>query len=318
MSLDGLRSSMQDIDIGVPQGSVVGPLLFLIYINDLPNATNNLKSILFADDTTMFARNKNVNELCNIIGDDMLLLQDWLIANSLTLNANKSYYIIFSLKKIPNDLRITIGDHVLDRRTQGKFLGIVLDEKLRFSEHVDYLTNKISKLTGLMCKLKTFFPCEILKNIYQSLILPYYNYCILAWGSANISILHPLVSYQKKLVRIVTKSDFLEHTNPLFRQLKILRLEELFSYHAQLFMYKTLVQDRYPSFKRSILDNQTNHNYSTRDNGLRLPYCRTMKCKQNLSYQATKNWNSLPPTIKDSVSLITFKKACKSYHLNKY
>ena len=83
----------------------------------------------------------------------MLLLQDWLTVNSLTLIANKSYYIVFSLKKSPNDRRITIGDHVLDRKTKGKFLGMILDEKLRFSEHLDYVTNKVSRLTGLIYKL---------------------------------------------------------------------------------------------------------------------------------------------------------------------
>ena len=86
----------------------------------------------------------------------------------------------------------------------------------------------------------------------------------------------------------MTNSDFYAHTDPLFKLLKILKLEDLFTYHAQQFMYKTLVQDRYPDIKRSILDNQRNHNYHTRNNNLGLPYCRTKKGTQNLTYQVTK------------------------------
>ena len=160
-------------------------------------------------------------------------------------------------------MRVTIGDHVLDRKTQGKFLGAILDEKLRFADHVDHITNKVSKLTGLMYKLKAIFPLEILKNLYLSLIYPYYNYCILAWGAANKSALQPLLLFQKKLVRIISNSDFYAHTNPLFKQLKILRLEDLFMYHTQLFMYKTVVLDKYPEIKNTIIDYQVNHNYDT-------------------------------------------------------
>ena len=318
VSIEGIKSSMQDIKIGVPQGSVLGPLLFLLYINDLPNSVNNVNSILFADDTTMFARDNDVYDLCNTISSDMLLVKDWLIANSLTLNESKSYYIIFSLKKIPDNLRVTIGDHVLDRKTHGKFLGVILDEKLNFSNHIEHVTNKVSKLTGLMYKLKSFFPTEILKNLYLALINPYYNYCILAWGSANKSVLQPLILYQKKIIRIITQSDFYAHTNPLFKQLHILKFDELFMYATQIHMYKTIVLDKYPVLLRSIFENQINHNYATRTNNLRLPYCRTHKATKQLSYQLTKNWNLLPQHIKSNGSLNAFKRNCKSFHLNKY
>ena len=318
VSLSGIRSSMKDIKIGVPQGSVLGPLLFLIYINDLPNAVKNVKSILFADDTTMFARSKNLYDLCNIISEDMLLVKEWLIANSLTLNASKSYYIIFTLKKVPNNLRITIGDHVLDRKTQGKFLGVILDEKLSFSEHIDYVTSKISKLTGLLYKLKTFFPSEILNNLYSTLIFPYFNYCILAWGSVSRGTLQPLLLYQKKLVRLITDSEFYAHTDPLFKQLKILKIDDLFTFHAHQLMFKTLVLDKYPLIKRSILDNQINHSYDTRLNSLRLPYYRIQKCKQSIHYQLPKKWNLLPTYVKNKENLFLFKKECKRLLLSRY
>ena len=318
VSLEGVTSSLQDIKIGVPQGSVLGPLLFLIYINDLPYAVKNLKSILFADDTTMFTRDKNVNDLCRTISEDMLLLRDWLIANSLTLNAHKSYYIIFSMRKTPTNLRVTIGDHVLDRKAKGKFLGVILDDKLRFADHIDHITNKVSKLTGLMYKLKTIFPLEVLKNLYLSLICPYYNYCILAWGSTNKSLLHPLLLTQKKLVRIITNSDFHAHTNPLFKQLNFLKLEDIFKYHAHLLMHKTIVLDKYPELKSSILNTQINHNYATRINKLRLPYFRTHKGTQSLYYQLPKNWNLLPTNLKCNKSFYSFKRECKLFHLNRY
>ena len=138
------------------------------------------------------------------------------------------------------------------------------------------------------------------------------------WGSANKGVLQPLLLYQKKLVRIITNSDFYAHTNPLFKQLKILKLEDLFVYHTQLFMYKTLVLNKYPKIKESILDAQINHNYATRENNLRLPYCRTKKGTQNLYYQLSKNWNLLPTHIKNKESLNAFKKECKSHHLSKY
>ena len=119
-------------------------------------------------------------------------------------------------------------------------------------------------------------------------------------------------------MRIITQSDYYAHTNPLFKQLNILKFEELFMYASQVYMYKTIVLDKYPILLRSILENQINHNYATRINNLRLPYCRIHKATKKLSYQITKNWNSLPQHIKNVESLNAFKRNCKSFHINKY
>ena len=313
VSINGHKSEKLDVKIGVPQGSVLGPLLFLIYINDLPNSMSTVKSILFADDTTIFSSHENIHTLCRDISADLHLVNEWLIDNSLTLNVSKTYYTIFSMRKVPDNICITIGQRVLDRKSNGKFLGVVLDEKLTFKEHIKIVSKKVSKLTGLMYKLKHFFPLDVLKNLYFTLIQPYFTYCILAWGAVHKATLQPLVLHQKKLIRILTNSDYYAHTNTLFKQLKILNLENLYVFHTLLYMYKALVMNRYPDVKNSILSIQANHVHATRINHLRMPYCRVDRCKQMIVYQSIKHWNSLPVNIKEKMNFYSFKKECKAY-----
>ena len=222
------------------------------------------------------------------------------------------------MKKIPNDLRITIGAHVLDRQKTGKFLGVHLDDKLTFNEHIKHVYNKTSKLTGLFYKLKQFFPLYILKNLYYTLLYPYLTYCILAWGCAKQNVLMKINLLQKKVVRILTNSDYYAHTNCLFKSLKILKFPDLYVFHSQLLMHKILTLNRYPEKKREILELQTNHRYENRNNLLRKPYCRIDKCQQMLTYQIIKNWNLLPSNEKNHLSVVTFKSHCKSYLIDKY
>ena len=123
---------------------------------------------------------------------------------------------------------------------------------------------------------------------------------------------------KKKLVRIITNTNYYAHASPLFKQLKILKVEDLYAYHTHVFMYKTFVLDKYPVIKNSILENQVNHNHDTRTNNLRLPYCRIRKGTQNLCYQLSKYWNQLPASVKMKESLSSFKRECKLHHLNNY
>ena len=219
---------------------------------------------------------------------------------------------------MPANIRITIGERALEKKTYGKFLGVFLDEELTFRDHIQHISKKVSKLTGLMFKLKQFFPLDILRSLYFSLIYPYFTYCILAWGGVPKTLLQQLVLHQKKLVRILSDSDFYAHTTPLFKQLKILKLEDLYGFHVQLIMYKTFSMNVYPDMKNNILNIQANHRYTTRLDNFRTSYCRIDKCKQCLYYQGVKHWNLLPEPIKEKKSIFSFKSECKNYYLCKY
>ena len=310
VTVNGHKSETKEINIGVPQGSVLGPLLFLIYINDLPLSTTNMKSILFADDTTLFTSHRDINSLTKSMSDDLALVREWLIANKLTLNINKTYYIIFTTRYLPDDVRITIGEQVIERRLSGKFLGMILDDKLTFKEHINTIKGKVSKLAGLFFTLKTMFPLDVLNRLYYSLIYPHLIYCILAWGCAKPTFLHPLIMLQKRLARLLTNSAYYAHCNPLFNELKMLKIKDLFIYHCQIFMYKTIKLEKYPSIRESINVLQTEHSYNMRHSILKTPYCRSEVCKQSLLNHGIRAWNQLNIDLKASTSLKSFKIKC--------
>ena len=151
-----------------------------------------LSPVLFADDTTLHYSHSDLRSLCDVINNDLDHLKDWLNANYLTLNIRKSYYIIFSLRDVPPDLNISIQNVPLEKKSEGKFLGIIIDERLNFKSHINNLTKTISKWTGVICKLKSYIPPSILCNLYYTFIYPHLNYGILSWGSAFISLLEPI------------------------------------------------------------------------------------------------------------------------------
>ena len=145
VTVSGHKSQTKEVSIGVPQGSVLGPLLFLIYINDLPQSTKNMKSILFADDTTLFTSHRDIHTLSKNMSDDLTMVKEWLIANCLTLNINKTYYMLFTTRSVPDDIRVMNGEQTLERRLSGKFLGVTLDDKLTFKEHINAVKTKLSR-----------------------------------------------------------------------------------------------------------------------------------------------------------------------------
>ena len=155
VSLNGVDSNLKNISCGVPQGSILGPLLFLLYINDLPNISSKLKFFLFADDINIYFESKDLRNIEKIINIELKKFYEWLCINRLSLNISKTKFVVFHAPNKPKfPITILINNKPIDEDKYIKYLGVTLDSQLSFKFHIDELTKKISRGIGLLYKLR--------------------------------------------------------------------------------------------------------------------------------------------------------------------
>ena len=257
VSLDDFNSSLMDITFGVPQGSILGPQLFIIYINDICNVSNVLKLVLFADDTNIFCSGKNLTSLCETVSQELDKLNIWFRVNKLSLNISKTNFIIFGNRKHTDQANITINKINIERVYVTKFLGVLIDHKLNWKAHIDNICSKIARNISIIYKASKVLNTHSLRSLYCTLILPYLNYCAENWGNTYETNLNRIFLKQKRAIRIITKSSFYDHTNPLFNSLNILKLKDLIELKNAIFMYKVFNQQLPPKLLSMF---QVNHN----------------------------------------------------------
>lgn len=326
VSYHNYLSCHQPITCGVPQGSVLGPLLFTLYINDIEHACPELNFILFADDTNLMYSNKDIWTLKRIVNNQLASLANWFKANKLSLNISKTSYILFGRKKIntiPDNAEtftIQIEDQILSQVNHTKFLGVVVDQKLSWKQHVEHLCLKISKSIGMINRIKFKLNRNALILLYKTLIYPHLSYCNIIWGTASQSALKQLTILQKRIVRIITHSYYLAHTSPLFHELKLLKLADLNNYVTGIFIYK-YINNLLPSVCRSLitLNPLPQAQYSLRrPNSFNIPTPRTTLRQNCLRIRGPTYWNSLPPYIQQSSSIMLLKSNLTFYLISNY
>ena len=259
---NGISSEILETNIGVPQGSILGPLLFSIYINDLTKSSNEFGFLMYADDTTLYSTIEHFSdhgEVSQNISRELSNVTTWLEVNKLSLNTEKTKLMVYHMpqKKVsyPN---IYINHSIIECVSEFNFLGITIDKSLNWKGHIDKTCNKISKYTGVFYRMRQFLPQYILILIYKSLISPVFYYGLCLWGCNT----NRVFLLQKRILRIITGSYYIAHTEPIFKALKLLNIDDLYTIQLLKLYYK-IINNNVPTYLSDKLELKPNH-YNTR------------------------------------------------------
>ena len=272
-----MSSQLKNINCGVPQGSVLDPLLFLLYITDLSNVCKCTIPLFFADDTNLFINGNNINEQESLINSELAEIAKWLKVNKLSFNINKTQCMIFTTKrKIIPGIVINIEGHIINEVDSTKFLGIYLDNKLNWKKHIAYVSGKVARGIGLIIKARKVLNSDALITLYYSFIFPYLSYCNHIWGATYATNLQKLVIQQKKIIRIIAGMKHREPTANAFRELRIIKFLDVNKMLIGCFMYKyhhQLFPDIFNYYFQCV---RNVHNHNTRQNfGLYASHMKT-------------------------------------------
>ena len=314
-------SDKSAVTCGVPQGSILGPLLFLIYVNDITNViTNNYSMILFADDTNLIFEIENQDT--HFINQVLTDISKWFSSNKLSLNIDKTKFILFGKNsQEQNAIHLKINGVNIDRVSLIRFLGVIIQENLKWTEHINNIANKIAKVNSVLYRMKYILPEKVKLQIYNALVIPHLTYGIVAWGDTSRSLLKRLFILQKKCLRTVANAKYNSHTDPLFKKYNVLKLQDIFKLNCCKLNFRKTLKNLpvYHSQKLPSIESLLPH-FSRQSYNIYIYIIRTNIEKQLLNFKIGTCWNSLPDHIKQSSSqsVKAFSKIVQLHIINSY
>ena len=315
----GYVSTCESIEVGVPQGSVLGPLLFLIYINNLQNRTT-LKVLNFADDTLLYTTlKKNTYKRDNAyINSQLENISIWLMDNRLKLNVNKTRYMLFHSGKIDIwkniNLDIKIGNSTIKKVNNYKYLGVTIDSNLKWSEHIEALKTKLLRTIGILYKTRYYLNQNSLYYIFNSLLMSHVRYGLLCWGRASRTKITEINKLINRAIRCIHFKNWNENISSIKIEKKILDVENMFKYELGVFMHKFNRGILPINFKPYFTSVNKIHNHSTRfsETNYYFPRVNNLYGSKSLSYLGCKVWEEIPKNLKEQNYLRAFQSGLKN------
>ena len=303
---------------GVPQGSIIGPTLFLIFINDLPLYFKHCSSNYYADDATVHTHSNSIDIIEDNLQCEFGNTQTWSNENNMQVHLKKTTCMLVGTKTRVNEsrpLNIQADGVSIQTVSKQKLLGIYIDENLTWSSHIDHLCSLISSKISLLGQLATYIPTHAQKLFYQGYILPFIDYGSVAWGATSSANIERLAKLQKRAARIILHAEFNTPSAFMFKELGWLSVADRLKFNKAVLIYRAL-NNQTPEYISKLLkpmsEVHTLNLRSSENGSLFAPKARTSLYNGSFSCSAPRLWNTLPQTVKNAGSLLTFKQSLKA------
>jgi hypothetical protein len=322
VEIDSTKSISMPVEVGVPQGSCLGPLLFLLYANDLNYLLKDTNTVIFADDTTIVEKAMTIESLALKLNSTLSKILDWSNYNKLSLNNNKSKWMLITNREIhiPN---IFIGGQLVERVDTFKYLGLHIDSNLKYRSHLNYLRGKLSSLRYISYKISPYLNDNAGKKFYYALVQSILSYGIVVWGGTSVdsALFNKLCRLQNKIVfnLFANQDDNSGDETIIYKRHHILKLSDLYKLRVSMIMYK-IMHENYAPFIYERLASLLNSNpYATRHDYIFVrPFPRVNAIKFDFISNAVTIWNNLNNEIRNGRSLATVKKNLTSSFIDSY
>ena len=328
VEINGVNSDELVLPYGVPQGSVLGPLLFLIYINDLHKSIKYSRVRHFADDTNLIISNNSPKQLQKQLNADLKNLCNWLKANKISLNASKSELLIFRhpSKKINYDFKIKIDGKKLIPSTFVKYLGVLIDPHLNWSFHANALSVKLSRAIGLLTKIRHYVSSDVLRNIYHGIFSSLLTYGCQVWGQVRNKYICRLERLQNNAIKVINFANFRESSLPFYKESNILKLNDVIKIQNFLFVLDDIKGELPRALSNTFQLTCNKHKYNTRSAArftVNIPKVNsTLFGLRSINFQSSQIWNFFVNKFPDLKFKEKSKSICKkklfSYFVESY